>query len=209
MEFLITRARRHEDEQEVPREHESVGSTRTESLEPKEPPLRDAAVLVPLYRDAEGDLRLVLIRRTERGIHGGQLAFPGGKRDPEDPSLLETALREVAEEIGLERAAINVRETLAPFETRTTGFRIHPFLARIERPVQWVLAADEIAEVIEPRLADLGIPEAHGEEDWQLEGWPEPYRIAFYRIGEHKLWGASYRIFHPLLRRLIAGEWEL
>lgn len=166
-------------------------------------------MLVPLYRDAAGELRLVLIRRTERGLHGGQLAFPGGKRDPDDTTLLDTALREVSEEIGLERASIEVRATLDPFETRTTGFRIHPFLARIARPAQWILAADEIAEVIEPRLLDLGLPDAHGEEDWQLAGWPSPYRIAFFRIGEHKLWGASYRIFHPLLPRIVAGEWEL
>lgn len=172
-------------------------------------PLRDAAVLVPLYRDAAGDVRLVVIRRTERGIHGGQLAFPGGKHDPGDASLLATALRETTEEIGLARESVRVLATLDPFETRTTGFRIHPFLGRVVPPPAWAPAPDEIAEVLEPRLADITSPESHGEEDWRLPGWGRDYRIAFYRLGPHKLWGASYRILRPLLPRLVAGEWEL
>ena len=60
---------------------------------------RIAAVLVPVFRDAAGLLRLVLIVRTDRGLHGGQLAAPGGKVDPGDESLLATALRETEEEI--------------------------------------------------------------------------------------------------------------
>jgi 8-oxo-dGTP pyrophosphatase MutT (NUDIX family) len=123
--------------------------------------------------------------------------------------MMETALRESAEEVGLARAAIEVLAALEPFDTRTTGFRIHPFLARIDRPQEWIVAREEVAEVIETRLADLMHPNAHGEEDWRLPSWPRPYRIAFYRVGAHKLWGASYRILHPLLPRITAGEWRL
>ena len=165
-------------------------------------------MLVPLYRDSEGDLRIVLIRRGEGGLHGGQLAFPGGKRDPGDATMLDTALREVAEEIGLARGVIDVIAALEPFETRTTGFRIHPFLARVERPKTWNVAVAEVAEVLEPPLAAFG-PGSHATEEWQLKGWPRPYTISYYRIGEHQLWGATYRILHALLPRLVAGEWEL
>ena len=164
-------------------------------------------MLVPLYRDAEGELRLVLIRRGEGGAHGGQLAFPGGKQDPGE-TLLETVLREAHEEVGLGPDAVEVLAQLEPFETRSTGFRIHPFLARVERPRTWIVAAAEVAEVIEPPLAAFS-PESHATEEWQLEGWPRPYTISFYRLGEHPLWGATYRILHPLLPRLRAGEWEL
>jgi 8-oxo-dGTP pyrophosphatase MutT (NUDIX family) len=62
---------------------------------------RIAAVLVPVYRDEDGRLRLVLIVRTDRGLHGGQLALPGGKADADDETLMATALREAEEEIGL------------------------------------------------------------------------------------------------------------
>ncbi|HEY3110169.1 MAG TPA: NUDIX domain-containing protein, partial [Chloroflexota bacterium] len=58
----------------------------------------EAAVLAPVYRDAEGRLRLVLILRGPRGVHGSQIALPGGRREPGDRDLLATALREAEEE---------------------------------------------------------------------------------------------------------------
>src|SRR2546422_9077119 len=171
--------------------------------------LRDAAVIVPLYRDAAGEVRIGILRRTERGIHGGQLAFPGGKRDPGDASMLDTALREAHEEIGLGRDGIEILAHLPAFETRTTGFRVHPFLARIRRPDQWVPARDEVQEVIEVPVPDLLRPDAHGEGVWQMPSWPEARRISFYHVGRHRLWGVSYRILHPILPRIAAGEWSV
>jgi 8-oxo-dGTP pyrophosphatase MutT (NUDIX family) len=97
----------------------------------------EAAVLVPVYRDADGDLRLVLIRRSDVGAHGGHLALPGGKRDPSDGSLLETALREAHEEMGIRRDQIAILAELSPTDTRVTNFRIYPFLARVIQPVAW------------------------------------------------------------------------
>jgi 8-oxo-dGTP pyrophosphatase MutT (NUDIX family) len=170
---------------------------------------RDAAVLVPVYRDPEGALRLVLLRRAEGGLHGGQIALPGGKRDPGDASLRETAIREASEEIGLPAAAVEILADLPVLETRTTGFRIAPFLARIRPPASWVIAESEVAEVIVVRIEDLLAPGVHGDAIETFPTWKEPHRISFYRIGAHRLWGATYRILHPLLPRLVAGEWEV
>lgn len=177
----------------------------------KEPekPIIEAAALVPVYRGDDGEIRLVLVRRREGGIHGGQLAFPGGKRDPEDRSMLDTALREAWEEIGISRDMIEILARLPAMETLTTGFRIFPFLAGITPPSQWHRDEREIAEVIEVRLSDLTRPEAHGEEVKQLPTWPEPRRTLFYRVGAYRLWGATYRILHPLIPRLLAGEWKI
>jgi 8-oxo-dGTP pyrophosphatase MutT (NUDIX family) len=181
----------------------------SEAVPEQAPRRREAAVIVPVYRDAEGVARLVLIRRSEGGRHGGQLAFPGGTRDRGDRDLLATALREAEEEIGLAAEAIDVLETLTPLDTRTTGFHIQPFLARITRPATWHLAPDEVAEVLEPALADLADPAAHGAEEWQLAGWSRAHRVEFYRVGPHHLWGASYRMLSPVLPRLVAGDWRL
>jgi len=172
-------------------------------------PLRRAAVLVPVFRDAAGDLRVVLVRRAEGGAHGGQLAFPGGMHEPDDASAAATALREAHEEIGLEPAAVRVLAALPVFETLTTGYRIEPFLARIARPAAWTPAPAEVAEVLEVRLADLALPESRGETLKSFSDWPEPRRVPFLRVGGHELWGATYRILLPLLPRLLAGEWEL
>ncbi|MEJ2420845.1 MAG: CoA pyrophosphatase [Acidobacteriota bacterium] len=168
-----------------------------------------AASLIPVYRREDGDVGLVVVRRTPWGVHGGQLAFPGGKYEEEDGDLLETAVRESREEVGLARKAIHVLEELPPLETWTTGFVIHPFLARIERPAEWCKDDREIAQVLEIGLRDLARPDAHGEDLVTFPTWPGPRRIPYYRVGPYKLWGASYRIFHPLLPRLLSGEWEI
>ncbi|KPJ59223.1 MAG: hypothetical protein AMJ46_12010 [Latescibacteria bacterium DG_63] len=174
-----------------------------------DPKMQEAAVLIPLYRDDAGDVRLVLVRRVDRGMHGGQIAFPGGKRVPADRTLLETALREAREEIGIETETIEVLEQLPVVETKTTGFRISPFLARIARPPEWHLDRREIVEVLEIRIDDLARPEAHGDETEHVTSWSEPQRSPFFAVGPYKLWGATYRILKPLVPRLAAEEWEV
>ena len=173
------------------------------------PLLRESAVLVPVYRDAAGDANLVLIRRTNYGVHGGQLAFPGGKREPADASLQATALRETEEEIGLPSTAIEVLAALPPVHTLTSNFCIAPFLGRITPPPTWQVQPTEVAEVLSVPIRYLADPANTGQESWQLPGWPAPTPIDFWRVGPHYLWGASYRIVHALLPRLLAGEWEL
>ena len=171
--------------------------------------LVDSAVLAPIYRDADGRLRLVFIRRSPFGVHGGQIAFPGGRREPEDPDLLTTALREAEEEIGLDRDSVEVLTALPIIETVATGFRVAPFLGRLNGPHTWRRQETEIDEILEVSLDDLRHPAAHAIETWQLPGWPEPREIPFYWLGPYKLWGATYKIVEPLLPRLLAGEWDV
>jgi 8-oxo-dGTP pyrophosphatase MutT (NUDIX family) len=160
--------------------------------------LIDSAVLAPLYRDPRGDLRLVFIRRSPHGPHGGQIAFPGGRREPQDASLLETALREAEEEVGLEATQVEVLTQLPTIETVATGFRVAAFLGRLAgAPPTWRRQETEIDEILEVRLDDLG-PNKHDVEYWQLPGWPEKREIAFYWIGAYKLWGATYRIVESI-----------
>lgn len=167
-------------------------------------------MLAPVYRDAAGRLRLVLVLRSPRGVHGGQLALPGGRREPDDPDLRATALREAEEEIGLDRGLVEVLAALPVVETATTGFRIAPFLGRLPGPPPaWRRQEAEIAAVLDVAVDDLTRPGAHQEEEMSFPSWSGPRRVPYYRVGEHKLWGATYRIVHPLLPRLVSGEWAL
>jgi 8-oxo-dGTP pyrophosphatase MutT (NUDIX family) len=180
--------------------------THQESAGP-EPKRRESAVLVPVFRDRDGILRVVLVRRAPGGMHGGQLAFPGGTRESTDATSLDTALREAEEEIGLARGNVEVLATLPAISTRTSGYRIEPFLARIARPSSWKREPREVAEVLEVEIEPLARPESRGAAIETFPTWPGPQRIEFFRIGPHRLWGASYRIFEPLVPRLLAGEW--
>lgn len=169
-------------------------------------PRTDAAVLVPVHRLHDGDLEIIAVRRSDWGVHGGQLAFPGGKRARGDRSLWDTALREAREEIGLAPESVDLVSELPVEETSTTGFRVTPFLGRIQRPTTWVIDKREIAEVLSIRLSHLIRPESHGEEYREWIEWSEPRFVSFYWIGPYKLWGASYRILNPLVQRLASGE---
>jgi 8-oxo-dGTP pyrophosphatase MutT (NUDIX family) len=172
--------------------------------------LVDSAVLAPVYRDPDGRLRLVFIRRSPHGQHGGQIAFPGGRREPKDASLLQTALREAEEEIGLSPRQVRVLAALPVIATVATGFQIAPFLGRLAGPPPvWRRQETEIDEILEVPIDDLLRPETHAVEQWQLPDWPGPRPIPFYWIGPHKLWGATYKIVESLLPRVLAGEWEL
>jgi len=169
----------------------------------------DAAVLIPVYRAMDGELHIVMVLRNPGGVHGGQIAFPGGKHDPEDETLLDTALREVREELGLIVEPSDVLAELPMEQTRTTGYRVFPYLARIAPPRQWQIAEREIAEIIDVKLRDLTHPDAHDKMIDRFPTWQRAEQVSFYRVGKHRLWGLSYRILHPVIPRLVAGEWNV
>jgi 8-oxo-dGTP pyrophosphatase MutT (NUDIX family) len=169
----------------------------------------DAAVLIPIYRDAGGELHIVMILRNAGGVHGGQIGFPGGKRDACDRTMLDTALREAREEIGLDAGRIRILAELPVTETRTTGYRVHPFLARILHPAHWQLAEREIAEVIDVKLSELTRPDARDNTLEPFPSWQKVETAPFYRVGSYRLWGLSFRIFEPVVPRLLAGEWDV
>lgn len=159
--------------------------------------LRRAAVLVPLFV-REGKLWAVFTRRTETvEHHRGQISFPGGAQEPEDVDLLETALRESHEELGLMREDVLALGTLSPMVT-ITDFYVEPFVGAIPEPYVFQPAEAEIAEVLEvpiPALLDPTILETR-----RLPGRQEI--ILFYHYGRHVIWGATARILSELLEVL-------
>jgi 8-oxo-dGTP pyrophosphatase MutT (NUDIX family) len=169
-----------------------------------------SAVLVPVFRDEAGELRVLLVQRGTGGIHGGQLGFPGGKQEPGDRSLLATALREAEEEVGLRRNEIEILESLEPRDTRTSGFRVYPFLARITPPTEWQLAAGEIAGVLTPTVRALADPSTRRKRELSFPTWPTSMRVEGVLLDDDQLlWGLTFRLLDPLLPRLLAGEWAI
>jgi 8-oxo-dGTP pyrophosphatase MutT (NUDIX family) len=172
--------------------------------------LRTAAVLVPVFRDADEELRIVLVLRADDGgQHGGQIGLPGGKPEPGDADLLATALREAEEEIGLSRGAVEVVAELEPLATQATGWLVHPFLGRVPRDTRWKLQETEIVGILTPTARALADSSSRSTLPFTSLRFPEPLLVDGIDVEGHVLWGMTLRLLDDVLPRLLAGEWDI
>jgi len=159
-------------------------------------PLVKAAVLVPIVD--RGEPFLVLAKRTEHvGTHRGQISFPGGRLDPSDRGLLEAALRESEEEIGLPRAVVEPLGALDDTETVATQFVITPFVALVRAPVAWQPDGREIEKVIEVPLATLR-DRANLRVEYRERAGAQ-HEVLFWDYQGETIWGATARILKHYL----------
>jgi 8-oxo-dGTP pyrophosphatase MutT (NUDIX family) len=158
----------------------------------------EAGVLVPLFVE-DGDLHVVFtVRGDDLRRHPGEISFPGGRREPEDPDLLATALREAHEEIGLPGDAVEVIGALQPTSTFVTSYSIYPFVGLVPTGSRWTAQVTEVAEVIELPLPALRA--GYGRRQISRRG--VPIRTDTYLVGDHLIWGATARILTDLLERV-------
>lgn len=132
--------------------------------------------------------------------HAGQLAFPGGKPEPGDRDLLQTALREAEEEVGLDPSVVNVLGRLGEVPT-PTGFMIIPFVGRVEGNWTPRGTSPEVRRILTPRLSRLADPSIHRVTDrrrWRGRVWD----LHEYAIADPPLWGATARMVWDLMSRL-------
>ena len=172
--------------------------------------LRTAAVLLPVYRDVEEELRIVLVvRADDGGQHGGQLGLPGGKPEPGDPDLLATALREAEEEVGLPPETVEVVAELEPLATQATGWLVHPFLGRVPADTRWRLQETEIVGILTPAARVLADPRSRAMLPFSSLRFPEPLLVDGIDVEGHVLWGMTLRLLDTVLPRLLSGEWDV
>jgi 8-oxo-dGTP pyrophosphatase MutT (NUDIX family) len=172
-----------------------------------DPPAEACAVLIPVYAQ-QGRMRIVLVERGAGGVHGGQVSLPGGKWEPGDASLFDTALREAEEEIGLHPSAARLLAALDPVDARTSGFRVHPYLVRVPDEFDYVPRAGEIARVITAEARWFVDPARRGRRSLAFPTWPEPRWTDCVALdGPLVVWGLTLRILDAAVPRLLAGEW--
>ncbi len=158
-----------------------------------------ASVLVALYEGDDEELHIVLTkRRADLRRHAGEISFPGGRRDPEDATLRDTALREAEEEIGLSRSQVTVVGALERTSTFVTNYAIHPFVGVIDGQRTWRASAREVDQVIEPSLREVRA----GRTRTQIERRGFQFETDAYVFDGQLVWGATARILEDLLARV-------
>lgn len=164
------------------------------------PPAAPAATLLALFQE-DGDVRLVLTRRsTALPVHAGEIALPGGRVNPGE-GMVEAALREAEEEVGLPPSAVEVVGWLEPVVGRTSGSVALPVVGLLaERPD---LTPDplEVAAVFDVAVADLLAEGVYREERWDV---PVPDRpIHFFELPDVTVWGMTARVLYQFLSLVI------
>jgi len=160
--------------------------------------LTPAAVLIPIIDRAEPTV--LLTRRTDTlRRHAGQVAFPGGRIDPEDAGPVEAALREAHEEVALPPAQVEVIGTTDAYETGT-GYRITPVVGVVPPDLPLVPCEAEVAAVFEAPLAHLLDPANHQLREAEWQGRMRHYYAIEWET--HFIWGATAGIIVNLSHRL-------
>ncbi len=164
--------------------------------------LRAAAVLVPLVPRGEGELELLfLVRPSTLLTHPGQVAFPGGRLDPEDVDHVAAALRESEEELGIPRAAPRILGRLDDLNTHT-GFHVTPIVAVLPPDLVLSPSPGEVASTFTVALAALADPRARRSVRVRRAGGREGVReIRLHFWPEHGpvIWGVTGHILANLL----------
>jgi 8-oxo-dGTP pyrophosphatase MutT (NUDIX family) len=166
-------------------------------------PPKPAAVLIPFfYRDDRWNL--LFIRRTAgiNDMHGGQVAFPGGRADEEDESLEATALRESWEEIGLKPDDVDILGRLNQYHT-ISNYLVTPVIGSLDWPYPVKLAHQEVARAFDIPLDWLADPAHYKISTPKFRRLPFEHEVIYYDpyAGE-LLWGVTAKIVHNLISAL-------
>jgi 8-oxo-dGTP pyrophosphatase MutT (NUDIX family) len=176
----------------------SILTQRVPVIVPPDPTRRQAAVLIPLFRNAT-DYHLVFTKRTETvRHHKGQVSFPGGSFEPADRDLLTTALRESYEEVGIEPEHVSILGRLDDLATFSTSFTISPFVGLIPYPYPFRPNPIEVAIVFDASLSILADPTVARR---YIRARDDGATIEDYEfhVNGHVIWGATARIIHHFL----------
>ena len=155
----------------------------------------NSGVLVIVYYNKKNIPIVIFTKRSSKlRNHAGEISFPGGRMSVYDDSLVDTAIRETYEEIGLKVSKENILGCLTPTNTYTTKILIFPFVAIIYGGVNNLVPNEEVEEIIEIPLERLTnsveIDKTHSSSSYQMFK---------FTVGGHLIWGATARILKDLL----------
>jgi len=156
-----------------------------------------AAVLILLYL-LDNKIYTLLIKRTEyNGVHSGQISFPGGKKEKGDSTIADTALRETCEEIGICDDQLVILGNLTPLFIPVSNIEVTPVVAFYNDRPDFSPDKEEVALIIETRLADFFSCDIVKEKPMVIR--KETINVKYFDYEGHIIWGATAMILHELL----------
>lgn len=154
---------------------------------------RNAAVMLLFYPRNDKTNFVLILRNSYKGVHSSQVAFPGGKREPEDLSYKETALRETFEEVGVDPGKVNVVRELSRIYIPPSNFIVYPYLGYSEEELIFFPDPNEVAGIIEVPLGDF-LDEAIVVGMTRTTSYASRANVPGFKIGGHIVWGATAMI---------------
>ncbi len=168
----------------------------TEDMIAKKKP-RDAAVLVLLYPNKENEICILLTKRASyNGTHSGQISFPGGKKESQDKDLLETAIREAKEEIGIHPAKIKAIKALSKTYIPPSNFWVYPFLAYAEETPSFKNNY-EVETILEIPLKEL-LETNNIFQKTITTSYMNDANVPCFKLNNEIVWGATAMILSEL-----------
>ncbi len=166
---------------------------------------KEGSVLILLYPKAE-EIFLALMKRPEyEGVHGGQISFPGGKKEAFDPDLIATAIREGEEEVGIVGSDVSVVGQLSEHFVFASNFNVLPVVGYLSYAPQFYPDNHEVEEVVEVSLDHL--LDANNIKEITLNVRDKyPLIAPYYDVHGHVVWGATAMIMSEFL--VIAKEFK-
>lgn len=161
---------------------------------------KESGVLALLFPVQE-ELNLLLIKRTEDGRpHSGQISFPGGRKEEEDPDLQTTALRETFEEVGVPSSEIEILGALSSLYIPVSYSNVFPYVGFTHERPDYALSLDEVQYTIEVPLKELFSPDIKSVKSIKPSAFPDiTIKAPVYEWdADHMIWGATAMMISEL-----------
>ena len=171
---------------------------------------RQSAVLLLLYPHQDGVFLPLILRPAYEGIHGGQMAFPGGGHERQDKTLVRTALREAQEEIGIKASDVHVLGTLSELYIPPSNYQVLPVVGYLPYRPEFFPDPREVADVVEVGLDALADVRIVGAKEMRVRD--ALVQAPFYLVNNRTVWGATAMMlseFLVVLNEVAAGNGSL
>jgi 8-oxo-dGTP pyrophosphatase MutT (NUDIX family) len=164
----------------------------------------EAAVLIFLY-PIDGVIHTIFIQRPEyNGVHGGQISFPGGKKEPSDSALLQTAIREASEETGIIPSDLKIVGALTPLFIPVSNTVVAPFVGWSEEKPMFMPEVTEVVFIIEADISPFLDYSIIKTKPFEISG--EMINIKYFDYKGNVIWGATAMILNELLTIIKRGN---